>query len=129
MATFPLLEPVSFRSKLLLSWCLTSTEVRWPIRDGDGVGRGRRSEGSTAETARKRPERLWTATSNGSVKAVSPRHCPATCTAQLLFQLLCLDRVTKTMFIAPLLINNLDNSKQKQSSFLSPAPPPSTKIS
>ena len=35
---------------------------------------------------------------NGSVKAVSPRHCPAT--AQLLFQLLCLGRVTKTMSVA-----------------------------
>ena len=36
-----------------------STEARWPIRDGDRVGRGRQSEGSTAETARKRPERPW----------------------------------------------------------------------
>ena len=41
--------------------CLTSTEARWPIRDGERVGRGRQSEGSTAETARKRPERPWTA--------------------------------------------------------------------
>ena len=34
------------------------------IRDGDmggGGGRGRKSEGSTADTARKRPERPWTA--------------------------------------------------------------------
>ena len=29
------------------------------IRDGDRGGRGRKSEGSTAETARKRPERPW----------------------------------------------------------------------
>ena len=36
-------------------------EVRWPIRDGDRVGRGRQSEGSTMETARKRLERPWTA--------------------------------------------------------------------
>ena len=42
---------------LLLHCCLTSTEARWLIRDGDRVGRGRESEGSTAETARKRPER------------------------------------------------------------------------
>ena len=28
----------------LLSCCLMSTEVRWPIRDGDRVGRGRESE-------------------------------------------------------------------------------------
>ena len=35
-----------------------------------------------------------------------------------------LDRVTKTMSIAQLLTNNLDNSKQKTSNLLSPAPPP-----
>ena len=35
-----------------------------------------------------------------------------------------LDRVTKTMPVAPLLTNNLDNSKQKTSNLLSPAPPP-----
>ena len=62
---------------------------------------------------------------NGSVKAVSPRHCPSDlCTAQLLFQLLCWTEFTKTMSVAPLLTNNLDNSKQKTSNLLSPAPPP-----
>ena len=35
-----------------------------------------------------------------------------------------LDRVTKTMSVAPLLMNNLDNSKQKTSNLLSPDPPP-----
>ena len=35
-----------------------------------------------------------------------------------------LDRVTKTMSVTPLLTNNLDNSKQKTSNLLSPAPPP-----
>ena len=67
---------------LLLHCCFMSTEARWLIRDGDRVGRGRQSEGSTAETLRKRPERPWTVDrrqNNGSVKAVSPRHCPATC--------------------------------------------------
>ena len=64
----------------LFSCCLTSTEARWPIRDGDRVGRGRESERldrgnrpkKTGETADRRQN-------NGSVKAVSPRHCPATC--------------------------------------------------
>ena len=44
-------------------------------------GRGRKSEGSTADTARKRPERPWTAarTMEVLIKAVSPRHCPSTC--------------------------------------------------
>ena len=35
-----------------------------------------------------------------------------------------LDRITKPMSVAPLLTNNLDNSKQKTSTLLSPAPPP-----
>ena len=55
-----------------LSWCFTSTEARWPIRDGDRVGRGRQSEGSTAETARKRSERPWTAARTMEVL----RRCP-----------------------------------------------------
>ena len=47
-------------------FCFTSTEARWLIRDGDGGdggggGEGRKSEGSTADIARKRPERPWTA--------------------------------------------------------------------
>ena len=47
-------------------------EARWPIRDGDRVGRGRQSEGSIAETARKRPERPWTAARTMEVL----RRCP-----------------------------------------------------
>ena len=49
-----------------------STEARLLIRDGDRVGRGRQSEGSTAETARKRPERPWTAARTMEVL----RRCP-----------------------------------------------------
>ena len=60
------------RPRLLLHCCLTSTEARWLIRDGDRVGRGRQSEGSTAETARKRPERPWTAARTMEVL----RRCP-----------------------------------------------------
>ena len=56
----------------MLSCCFTSTEARWPIRDGDRVGRVRQSEGSTAETARKRPERPWTAARTMEVL----RRCP-----------------------------------------------------
>ena len=41
--------------------CFTSTEARLLIRDGVRRGRGRKSEGLTADTARKRPERPWTA--------------------------------------------------------------------
>ena len=59
---------------------------------------------------------------NRSVKAVSPSPLPSDlCTAQLLFQLLCLGRVTKTMSVALLLTNN---SKRKKSNFRGPAPPP-----
>ena len=109
----------------LLSCCLTSTEARWPIRDGDTVGRGRESEGSTAETARKRPERPWTAARTMEVLRRYPLaiaqwlvHCAIALSTAVL------DRVTKTMSVAPLLTNNLDNSKQKTSNLLSPAPPP-----
>ena len=45
---------------------------------GGGRARGRESEGSTADTARKRPERPWTAARTMEIKAVSPRHCAAT---------------------------------------------------
>ena len=48
------------------TFCFTSTEARLLIREGDrgwggGLGRGRKNESSTADTARKRPERPWTA--------------------------------------------------------------------
>ena len=109
----------------LLSCCFTSTEARWPIRDGDRVGRGRQSEGSTAETARKRPERPWTAARTMEVL----KRCPIAIAQRLVHSAIALsttvlDRVTKTMSVAPLLMKNLDNSKQKTSNLLSPAPPP-----
>ena len=109
----------------LLSCCFTSTEARWLIRDGDRVGRGRESEGSTAETVRKRPERPWIAARTMEVL----RRCPLAIAQRLVHCAIVvsnavLDRVTKTMSVAPLLTNNLDNSKQKVSSLLSPAPPP-----
>ena len=101
------------RCRPLLSCCFTSTEVRWPIRDGDRVGRGRESEGSTAETVRKRPERPWTATRTMEVL----RRCPLAIAQRLVHCAIAvstavLDRVTKTMSVALLLTNNLDNLKQ-----------------
>ena len=62
----------SFSSVLLMYCCFTFTEARWPVRDGDRVGRGRESEGSTAETARKGLERPWTAARTMEVL----RRCP-----------------------------------------------------
>ena len=62
-------------------FCFTSTEARWLIRDGDGSG------GEGAERVKARPrippkkDRRDRAVdhhqNNGSVKAVSPHHCPA----------------------------------------------------
>ena len=46
--------------------------MRWLIRDGDRGGRGQKSEGSTTDTAQKRPERLWTAARTMEVL----RQCP-----------------------------------------------------
>ena len=65
---------------LALSCCFTCTEARWPIRDGDRVGRGRESERLDRGNRRKKTgETVDRRQNNGSVKAVSPRHCPATC--------------------------------------------------
>ena len=104
------------------------TEARWLIRDGTvggwgGGGERRKSEGSTADTARKSPERPWTAARTMEVL----RRCPLAIAQRLVhctiavFQLLCLGRVTKTMSVALLLKNNL---RRKKSNFRSPAPPP-----
>ena len=109
----------------MLSCCFTSTEARWPVGDGDRVGRGLESEGSTAETVRKRPVRQWTAARTMEVL----RRCPLGVAQRLVHCAIAvstavLDRVIKTMSVALLLTNNLDNSKQKTSNLLSPAPPP-----
>ena len=102
-----------------------STEARWPIRDGDRVGKGRESEGLTTETVRKRLKGPWTAPRTMEVL----RWCPLAIARRLVHCTIAvstavLDRVTKTMFVALLLMNNLDNSKQKRSNLLSPASPP-----
>ena len=71
---------LSFKAGALLSCCLTSTEARWPIRDGDRVGRGRESERLDRGNRPKKTGRTVDRhQNNGIVKAVSPRHCPATC--------------------------------------------------
>ena len=80
---------------------------------------GERVKGSTAETARKRPERPWTAARTMEVL----RRCPLAIAQRLVhcanaLSTVVLDRVTKTMSVAPLLTNNLDNSKQKTFSYL-----------
>ena len=79
-------------------------------------------KGSTAETARKRPERPWTAAITMEVL----RRCPLAIAQRLVHCAIALstavlDRVTKTMSVAPLLMNNLDNSKQKTSNLAQPS--------
>ena len=76
------------------------------MRDGDwgGGGRGQESEGSTADTARKRPERPWTATRTMEVL----RRCPLTIAQRLVHYAIAvstavLGRVTVTMSVALLL--------------------------
>ena len=109
----------------LISYCLTSTEARWPIRDGDRVGKGAGWLARPRKPPEKRPERPWTAARTMEVL----RRCPLAIAQRLVHCAIALstavlDRVTKTMSVAPLLTNNLDNSKQKTSNLLSPAPPP-----
>ena len=103
------------------TFCFTSTEARFLIRDGDGVGGGK-SESLTADTARKRPERPWTAARTMEVLrrcplAIAQRrvHCAIAVSTAVL------GRVARTMSVALLLRNN---SKRKKSNFRSPAPPP-----
>ena len=68
MRWFTASRPVGSHHFGLRQWpyCFASTETRLLIRDGGwggggGERRGRESEGSTADTARKRPKRPWTA--------------------------------------------------------------------
>ena len=90
------------------------------------MGRGRESERlDRGNRPKKTGETVDRRQNNGSVKAVSPRHCPATCALRNCCSNCCAGHwVTKTMSVAPLLMNNLDNSKQKTSNLLSPAPSP-----
>ena len=102
--------------------CFTSTKVRLLIRDGDRGGRGWESEGSTVDTAQKRPERPWTAARTMKVL----RQCPLTIVQQSVHCAIAVStavvgRVTRTMSTALLSRNN---PKRKKSNFRSPAPPP-----
>ena len=83
----------------------TGTEWDW----------GERVKGSTAETDRKRLERPWTAARTMEVL----RRCPLAIAQRLVHSAIALstavlDRITKTMSVALLLTNSLDNSKQKR---------------
>ena len=109
----------------LLSWCFTSTEARWPIRDGDRGGRGRQSEGSTAETARKRPERPCTAARTMEML----RRCPVAIAQRLVHCAIAVSTAVlgqshKDNVRCTAVDEQLGQLKQKKSSFLSPAPPP-----
>ena len=102
--------------------CFTSTEARLLIRDGDRGRRGRESEDSTSDTARKKPERPWTA---GRTMEVL-RRCPLAIEQRLVHCAIAVStavqgRVTRTISVALLLRNN---RKLKKTKFRSPAPPP-----
>ena len=98
------------------------SEVAYQGRGGGGGEGGWESEGSTADTARKRPERPWTAARTMEVL----RRCPLAIAQRLVhrataFSTAVLGRVTRTMSVGLLLRNN---PKRKKSNFRSPAPPP-----
>ena len=93
---------------------LLGTGTEWERGQGDWLDRGNRPK-KTGETAARTMEML--------------RRCPLAIAQRLVHCAIALstavlDKVTKTMSVAPLLTNNLDNSKQKTSNLLSPAPPP-----
>ena len=51
--------PTCFPQLLPDSWCFTSTEARWPIRDGDRVGRGRPKPPEKDRRDRGPPPEQW----------------------------------------------------------------------
>ena len=94
---------------------------------GTGGGRGRKNEGSTADTARKRQERPWTAARTVEML----RRYPLAIAQRLVHYAIAVSTAvlgkshkewrTMTMSVALLLRNK---SKRKKSNFRSPAPPP-----
>ena len=69
---------MSHPQRLPLPFCSTSTEARLLIRDGDGGGGGEgRVKARPRAPTRKTEEAVDRRQNNGSVKAVSPRHCAA----------------------------------------------------
>ena len=73
----------AYKSYVEESFCLTSTETRLLIRDGDwrgGVGGGgERVKAQSHAPTRKTKEAVDRRQNNKNVKAVSPRHCAAAC--------------------------------------------------
>ena len=99
-----------------------------PQRRGCLLGTGTGGEEGERVKARPRipPEKKTGETvdrrqNNGSVKAVSPRHCAATSALRNCCFNAVLGRVTRTVSVALLFRNN---PKRKKSNFRSPAPPP-----
>ena len=105
--------------------CFTSTETIKLIRDGDRVGRGRKSVGSTAETARKRPERPWTAARTMEVL----RRCPLAIAQRLVHCAIAVSTAVlgqshKDNVRCTAVDEQLGQLKQRKSNLLSPVPPP-----
>ena len=95
------------------------------MKDGDRVGRGRQSEGSTAETARKRPERPWTSARTMEVLrrcplAIAQRlvHCAAAVVVAVIGQ------SHKDNVRCTAVGEQLGKLEAKDVNLLSPAPPP-----
>ena len=59
-------------------YCFTSTEVRWLIRAGQGGKGTKEGRLDGGYRPKKTGEAVDLRQNDGSVKAVSPRHCPAT---------------------------------------------------
>ena len=90
-----------------------------------GVGRGRQSEGSTAGTARKSPERPWTAARTIEVL----RRCPLAFAQRLVHCAIAVSTAVlgqshKDNVRCTVVDEQLGQLKQRKSNLLSPAPPP-----
>ena len=117
------------KGRCWLYCCFTSTEARWPIRDRDRMGRGRQSEGLTAETAQKRAERLWTTTRTMEVL----RRCPLAIAQPLVHCAIAVSTAVldshKDNVHCTAVDEQLGQLKAKRSNLLSPAPSPLLMIS
>ena len=104
-------EPKRNRTEVESARFRNLAEARWLIRDWDS-GKGTKEwRLDRGYRPKKTGETVDRSQNNWSVKAVSSRHCPATCALRKCCFNCCAWTVTKTMSVALLLTNNLDNSK------------------
>ena len=108
--------------------CLTSTEARRPVRDGGTSGK-RGGGGQKSETSKQAPTRKTKAAVDRRQNNRMLRQCPSGIAQRpqhhaIAVPTAVLNRVTKTMSVAPPLGSKLKQKKSNSLSLYSPASPP-----